>query len=151
MIHLRPSTLNIYIHQPSWFTVQSTKSLPTERRVINALLIISFLSFLVKGIDYLLLGRALPISVGLVFLIFLWLGIQFSQRLYKFAIFTWSIVLIGWSLVRLLLSMVVHFTTGIDEVHVRSQFGFWGIATTLLFLVMGVSFLVYRPWKYLQK
>ncbi|HEY9116269.1 MAG TPA: hypothetical protein VIN11_00505, partial [Roseivirga sp.] len=99
---------------------------------------LTLLFFVYKGVLYAALGSFTPLCfIGVFLLLFLY-GFKKSIKLFKNSLLAWAILMMLWSGVRLLLSLVNLFVKPIPEAHVSDQLGFLGILLSLLFLIAGV-------------
>ncbi len=119
----------------------------TTQNILNALrqhlwygllLGATLLFFLYKGILYATIGSYVPLALILVILILLMLGLNRSFKAFRQMIGLWSVLIIIWASVRLLLSIMNQFVKPIPEAHVDAQLGLSGVFLSLLFLINGI-------------
>ena len=126
-----------------------TKRKILDHRLLYALLAASLLFFLIKGIQYAVIGSYLPAVVAINALVLLGYGWFFSAKILRTGIRLWGVMLIFWSLARLFVEVSFQLTPGITETHIREQFTILQNALTLLFLFSGVYLI--RKAKTLRK
>lgn len=102
------------------------------------ILVLSLLFFLRKGIQYAFIGSYFPMSIILVVLTFLVWSKSKSLTYHKRIIRLWSILLIIWSLFRILMTLIIWFFKSINESHIYEQLGIIGFSLSLLMLYFGV-------------
>lgn len=105
---------------------------------------LSLLFFLYKGFAYLIIGSYLPIALISAIVILFVLSSRKSEKSFKKIISIWAILLIIWSSVRLLLSLVNQFVKPIPESHVSEQLGILSAMLSLLFLFGAIYLLSYK-------
>ena len=109
-----------------------------ENRGYGTVLGLSLLFFLYKGILYALMGSYVPILfIGAIILLFM-LGFNSSEKVFKRVLLMWSLLLILWAFVRLLLGGVNQFLKPIPEGHIDGQLGIMGALLSLSILAGGV-------------
>ncbi|MAP54509.1 hypothetical protein [Altibacter sp.] len=114
--------------------------------IFSVILILSLAYFFYKGIWYLLLGSYVPfILIALILSLLVWSSRK-SAKAFRIVIATWSILVLLWSTVRLLLSLTHQFIKPVPEGHVAGQVGVLGTIHSLLFL-LGAIYL----WKYRKR
>ena len=109
-----------------------------ENRGYGTVLGLSLLFFFYKGILYALIGSYVPILfIGAIILLFM-LGFNSSEKVFKGVLLMWSLLLILWAFVRLLLGGVNQFLKPIPEGHIDGQLGIMGTLLSLAILAGGV-------------
>lgn len=101
------------------------------------LLIVSFVPFLVKAVDYSFLDAYVPV-IGLVF--FMGLIVLASHQLVisrRLAIRGWAGAIVLWGLARILIMGLFLFTS-VSEAHVESQLTLWYVLTSIMHIGVGV-------------
>ena len=92
------------------------------------------LFFLYKGFIYLILGSYVPLILISFIIILFVLNSSKSKKMFKKTIGFWTILVIIWSLVRILLSIINQFVKPLPESHVSEQLGISDLILSLLFL-----------------
>lgn len=106
--------------------------------IFAAVLVLSILFFFYKGISYLVLGSSVPLILISAITILFFLSSRKSEKSFRRITGLWAIVIISWSLVRLLLSLTNQFIKPVPESHVAEQLGVLGSMQSLLFLIGGI-------------
>ena len=106
--------------------------------IFLAVLGLSLLFFLYKGVLYLIIGSYVPMIVILIIMTLFLFSSRKSESGFKKTIGLWAILLIIWSMVRLLLSLTNQFIKPIPESHVSEQLGVLGTIFSLLMLFGGI-------------
>lgn len=114
-------------------TQQNILSILKEHFVYSAALGLTLLFFLYKGFSYLIIGSYIPLVVISTIVILFILSSRISKKSFKRIIGIWTILLIMWSSVRLLLSLTNQFVKPVPESHVSEQLGIFGFLLSLLF------------------
>lgn len=107
-------------------------------------LLLSGFLFLIKGIDYLLLGSIVPfvVSTG-IFSVTIYALLN-SNRRSRRLVRTWGVILILWAISRLGIELL--FTIApVTEAHIRSQFTWMNRLVSLVALYIGIF--LYREQK----
>lgn len=109
---------------------------------------LSILFFLRKGVQYAIIGSFIPLvfiltMIMLIALIF----ISEKKKPIKLISRTWAIIIMIWSIIRILLSIAQLTLKSLNEYHLSNQFGFWGMALSISML--SVSILMMRKIKYI--
>lgn len=115
-----------------------------EHVVFTVVLGLTLLFFLYKGLTYALIGSYVPLGFILAILIFLVLASRSSKKVFKRMLGIWTILLMVWSVVRLLLILINLFIKPIPESHVSEQLGVFGGLLSVLFLLGAIYLLRYR-------
>ncbi|MTI22698.1 hypothetical protein E1176_16820 [Fulvivirga sp. RKSG066] len=110
----------------------------------------TLLFFLYKGLIYLIIGSYIPLIVIASILMLFVLSSRKSEKAFKNTISFWTILVLIWSVVRLLLSLVNQFVKPVPESHVAEQFGISGLILSLLFL-SGAIYLLRNKKKVFEK
>mgnify|MGYP000722385210 CR=1 FL=1 len=111
----------------------------TSSKVLYALLGLSLLFFLIKGIIYALIGSYVPILFILVMIIILSWGFNRCSKVHLSIIRFWGILLIIWGIIRLGLGGYLQFDTNLTESHLREQFGLFQNLVSIGMLVIGIK------------
>ncbi len=111
----------------------------------HLLFILSFIPLLVQGIIYINIGNIYPLSIGFLLIGFL---LYYLKRNTSKAIKTWSILLICFGFVRILLHALMHIDSGGIPSAIYYQFNFWYGLKSVLYVVLG-GFL-YRKRKHIS-
>ena len=83
-----------------------------------ALLGLSLLFFLIKGLHYVTIGSYLPIVIPVLLLLLLF---TLAAKPWRRLIRTWGVLLILWGLSRLIIELLFQFAP-LTETHIREQF-----------------------------
>jgi len=102
-------------------------------------LLLSILFFLRKGIQYASIGNYIPLLIIATLMALLVISIQ--KRKASFIIVKiWAIILIIWTLIRLLISMVHNIVIPFDgSFHMTQQFSGYSFIVSTLMLIIGIS------------
>jgi len=101
-------------------------------------LLFSVLFFIRKAIQYALLESYIPTLIILVIFGLISLSLLLKKKV-KQTLRFWSILLIIWGTIRILLFLANTFLKEISESHIyRQLFGFTGVIISILFLFIGV-------------
>jgi len=103
---------------------------------------LSLLFFLRKGFQYAIIGSYIPLVLVLFLVLLVSISLRSNKKKLFFRLKIWSILIITWSIIRLLISTMRYTTDVFDEYHQTSQFGLSGIALSAIMLIMGV--LIFR-------
>lgn len=101
-------------------------------------LILSLLYFIKKGILYAFIGSYVPFFLVAIFLSLILISIKYNRKIFFIVLRLWSILIIIWSSVRILLFIMNYFTNTFDEYHLTNQFGIKSISISLIMLLFGV-------------
>ena len=108
------------------------------------LLGLTLLFYLLKGITYALIGSYIPfIFIAIILTLFAFTFKKSPKALRRIIVF-WAVVLILWSSIRLLLSIVNFFIMPIPEAHVHAQLGIGGAVFSLIFLIIAIYLLKFK-------
>lgn len=113
----------------------------TKHKLFFTLLALSLLFFLIKGIRYMLIDSFVPIIFIVLIILSLITFIYKEKKYFKFAIWNWSILLILWSSIRLIMPILFSLTPNLTETHIREQFVIQEYLISLMLLVIGVYLL----------
>ena len=105
---------------------------------------LSLLFFLYKGFIYLIIGSYIPIVLISTIVILIILSSRKSEKSFKRIISIWVTLLVVWSSVRLLFSLINQFLKPIPESHVSEQLGISGLILSLLFLSGAIYLWIYK-------
>lgn len=112
--------------------------------VYMVVLALTLLFFLYKGLTYAFIGSYVPLGFIGAIVIFLLLASRRSKKAFKRMLGIWAILLMVWSVVRLLLILVNLFIKPIPESHVSEQLDVLGGLISVLFLLGAIYLLRYR-------
>lgn len=112
-----------------------------QHRWYGLVLGLTLLYFLYKGLSYAFIGSYIPLLLVVVILCLFVFSSYKSEKAFRRAISLWAILVIIWSCVRLLLTLVNQFLKPIPEAHVDGQLGIFGSLFSLLFLIGGIYLL----------
>lgn len=102
----------------------------------TVILLLSLFLFLIKGIQYAVLGSYIPIVLALVICTLFYLNRKKKKALI-ILIKIWALIIIIWSLLRLLIGTADRFGKELMENHLQENLGVTGSLISLLFLVVG--------------
>lgn len=116
----------------------------TKHRWYGVTLGLTLLYFLYKGLSYVVIGSYVPLLLIVVVLSLFVFSSYTSEKAFRRTISLWAILIMIWSCVRLLLTLVNQFLKPIPEGHVDGQLGILGALLSLLFLVGGIYLLRHK-------
>lgn len=102
----------------------------------TVILILSLFLFLIKGFQYAVLGSYIPLVLALVICMLFYLNRKKKKAL-NILIKIWALLIIIWSLLRLLIGTADRFGKELMENHLQENLGVTGSLISLLFLVVG--------------
>lgn len=120
-----------------------TRSMLSKNRHINphksyfAILLLSLLLFLWKGINYASLGSWLPLQVAGGVLALLLGPMLLFRNTPKWPVRIWGVLLIIWGLGRIIIGVLLSFSPEVTEAHIRYQLGGFGITISILAILTG--------------
>ncbi len=117
-----------------------------EHVVYMVVLALTLFFFLYKGLTYAWIGSYVPLGFIGAIVIFLLLASRRSKKAFKRMLGVWAILLMLWSMVRLLLILVNLFIKPIPESHVSEHLDVFGGFLSVLFL-LGAIYI----WRYRKK
>ncbi len=100
---------------------------------------LSFVPFLVKAIDYLLIGAYVPIAVFATLAVLVARGFWRGNASRRRAIRVWAVAIILWALARLGI-LVLFALTSVSEAAIEASFNLGFVLVSLAFLVLGFQF-----------
>ncbi|WP_412561248.1 hypothetical protein [Winogradskyella sp. MIT101101] len=106
------------------------------RTLYTVILVLSLFLFLIKGIQYAVLGSYIPLVLALVICMLFYLNRKNKKSL-DILIKIWALLIIIWSLLRLLIGTADQFGKELMENHLQENLGVTGSLISLLFLVVG--------------
>lgn len=120
----------------------SSESLITRRA--RLLLIASFLLFLVKSLDYLLIGGYVPAAVFALFSgLVLW-GAGRGGTAFRRTVRIWAVAITLWALARF--GLLAMFTwTSVSEAAIEANFGILYVAISAAILIAGLYLFRHAP------
>lgn len=101
------------------------------------LLGLSILFFLIKGLNYMLIGSYVPIVFISVIIIILYWSFTSNLKNHHNILRFWAILLIVWALARLSVWLIFKIDLSLTESHTREQFGVFQHIISILMLVIG--------------
>lgn len=101
-------------------------------------LILSLLFFIKKGIQYFFIGSYFSIFLVVIFLSLFLISIKYNRKMFFIVLRLWSILIIIWSGLRILIFIMNHFTNTFDEYHLTNEFGINSIIISLIMLLFGI-------------
>jgi len=101
-------------------------------------LILSLTFFLRKGIQYVIIGNPIPLLIITLFLVLLFMNFNNNKSRFLYISRIWAIVIIIWSVVRILFAIMNFATDVFDEYHTQTQFGVFGILLSISLLLMSI-------------
>jgi len=110
----------------------------TSHQIRIAALILSILFFLMRGIQYALLERYIPLGIIVTFLILYLASLRINQKYVRWISKAWGLFIITWSIARLIISLISLLTNTFDEFHLINQFGLYGICQSMVMLLIGI-------------
>lgn len=110
-------------------------------KILYTLVGVSLCYFLVKGIQYLIIGSYVPILFILFALGLLSWSYNKSGQTHRKALRFWAIVILLWASIRLLLWGYLQIDTKFTESHLREQFSLFQNAISIIMLVIGIQIL----------
>lgn len=110
-------------------------------KIVYTLVVVSLCYFLVKGIQYLIIGSYVPMLFILFALGLLIWSYNKSGKTHRKALRFWAIVILLWASVRILLWGYLQIDTKFTESHLREQFSLFQNAISIIMLVIGIQIL----------
>lgn len=110
-------------------------------KMLYALVGVSLCYFLIKGIQYLIIGSYVPMLFILFALGALSWSYNKSGKTHRRALRFWAIVILLWAGVRILLWGYLQIDTKFTESHLREQFSLFQNAISILMLFIGIQIL----------
>lgn len=115
-------------------------------KVLYVLIGISILYFLIKGVNYLIIGSYVPILFILAIIILVYFSCHINPKFHRKILRLWAILLIFWALTRLTFWLILEIDTSLTESHIREQFGVFQHLISLGML--GIGFGIFRELKH---
>lgn len=106
-------------------------------------LVVTISYFIYSGLLYLSLGSFLPSLFILLILLLFIFAVRSSRSNLSRAVKFWSVLVIIWSVIRLLLFFTDLYLKPIPEAHVHHQLTS-GLPLSLIFLVAGICLFIFR-------
>lgn len=107
-----------------------------SKTLYTVILVLSLFLFLIKGFQYAVLGSYIPLVLALVICMLFYLNRKKKKAL-NILIKIWALLIIIWSLLRLLIGTADRFGKELMENHLQENLGVTGSLISLLFLVVG--------------
>ncbi|UZR96340.1 hypothetical protein [Chondrinema litorale] len=107
------------------------------------MLIATLLFFIYKGIIYAFIGSYTPLLIITSVISLFIFGLKKSNKALKRILGFWAVLIILWSITRLLFGFVNMFVKPIPEAHVSAQLGITGTLFSAIFLFFGIYL-----WRY---
>ena len=104
-------------------------------------LVVTLMFFIVKGIQYAVIGSYVPIAFILVIAFVLYISYKTSAKAFRRMLRFWVFLIILWSVARLFFWVYLEIDTKLTESHLREQFGVFQNILTLGMLVSGILLL----------
>jgi len=101
-------------------------------------LVLSLLYFIRKAVQYSLIGSYSSMIIVALFLFLLLISLKKNRKTFLLISRIWGILLITWSSVRILISIMNFITNVFDEYHLNNQFGIIRISLSLIMLSFGI-------------
>ena len=105
--------------------------------LLSIALIASILTFLAKGISYLIIGSSIPFLLGMIILILIVFSFnnrnRLSRRIFRF----WGWLLIFWGISRLAVELMF-VLAAITEEHIQNQFTVGQRLLSICFIFIGL-------------
>lgn len=99
---------------------------------------VSFLLFVLKGVDYALLGSYVPLIFISVILTMFYLSFSKSVKAHRRVLKFWALLLIVWASVRIGLMLYLYFDSDLTESHLREQFSLVQNIISVIMLIIGI-------------
>jgi len=109
-----------------------------KNRLFSLSLSITMIFFICKGILYAWIGSFVPLLIILSILSLILFSLKRSNKAFQRSIGLWSLLIIFWSTLRLLLSAINEFVKPIPEGHIDGQLGPMSILLSIAFLLAGI-------------
>jgi len=109
-----------------------------QDRLLGLSLGLSLIFFIYKGVLYALIGSFVPLLVILIIIGLILFSLKKSPRALIRSIGLWSALIILWSTIRLLLTIVNLFVKPVPEGHIDGQLGPMSILLSVAFLFAGI-------------
>lgn len=110
-----------------------------QSKTLYALLGVSLLFFLIKGLNYALIGSYTPILFIIIVMVLLYGSFGLKQKRHYKIITFWAILIIIWTVTRLGISIILKIDTTLTESHLREQFGFIQQLISIGMLGLGIG------------
>ena len=108
-----------------------------KNKIYTIFLVISLLSFLIKGIQYAVLGSYVPILLSLFALTLLYFN-RTKKKTLNILVKVWALLVIIWSILRLLISILDKYGKELMENHLQENLGTIGLIISVTFLYIGI-------------
>lgn len=112
-----------------------------DQPMMYALIGITILLFLFKGIVYLLIGSYIPLALVAIFSVALFYSLHASTTTHLKVIQAWAIFILVWGTVRFGLWLALQFDQSLTESHLREQFSLIQHFISAVMIFMGFRIL----------
>lgn len=102
----------------------------------TVILVCSLALLLIKGVQYAILGSYFPIFIFLAITTLFYINKKKKKTL-NIILKVWSIIIIAWSLLRIIIGLTDRFGKELMENHIQENLGSKGLIISLLFLIAG--------------
>ncbi|MDO1502309.1 hypothetical protein Q2T40_19415 [Winogradskyella maritima] len=99
---------------------------------------ISIIFFLVKGIQYAIIGSYVPLLIVLIVLGSLYLSFLKSKKAHRAILRIWAVLIIIWAIARFIVWMMFEVDQNLSETHIREQFGIFQHIISIVILIIGI-------------
>jgi len=110
-------------------------------KTMYSLLGISLLYFIIKGLDYAIIGSYIPLIFILFWIILIIWSFSFKQKHHLRVLKYWIIMVLIWAVARIGVWIIIHIDTGLTESHLREQFNIFQNCITIVMLVIAINVL----------
>lgn len=99
---------------------------------------ISIIFFLVKGIQYAIIGSYVPLLLVLIVLGSLYLSFSKSIKAHRAILRIWAVLIIIWAVARFIVWVMFEVDQNLSETHIREQFGIFQHIISIAMLFIGI-------------
>jgi hypothetical protein len=99
---------------------------------------ISIIFFLVKGIQYAIIGSYVPLLMVLIVLGSLYLSFSKSIKAHRAILRIWAVLIIIWAVARFIVWVMFEVDQNLSETHIREQFGIFQHIISIAMLFIGI-------------
>lgn len=110
----------------------------SSAKPMYSLLGISTLYFIIKGLDYAIIGSYIPLIFIAFWVILFFLSFNFKQKNHLRILKYWTILVLIWAIARIGVWIIIHVDTNLTESHLREQFNIFQNCITVAMLVIAV-------------
>jgi len=110
---------------------------------LSLYLSVTLLFFIRKGIQYFMIGSYFPLLIIVSLIILLAVSLKVKVIVFVFFVRIWSIILIVWALIRILISIVNNTIKPFDgSWHLAQQFNIYSLLLSIV--ILWISVMMYR-------